>query len=124
MSRIEWIKFVMQYGRPETRARQFLLLIVFEVYYHLCTLRGYRPRHFLEPLSKDVMSLYPGDPVLLTWPRLPLSVRLLDRIIPFGSSAHAEIMPYTAEADAAARRMGRRTATIYMAPGEFKAGNQ
>lgn len=124
MSRIEWLKFVMQYGRPDTRARQILLLIVFEVYYQLCTLRGYRPRHFLEPLSKDVTSLYPGDRVLLTWPPLPLSIRLLDRILPFGRSAHAEIMPYTAEAAAAARRIGRRTATIYMAPGEFKVGRK
>src|SRR4051794_8272225 len=97
MSRVEWLKLMMQYGDPKNRARQFLLLIVFEAYYQLCILRGYRPRHFFEPLPEDVRSLSVGDRILLTWPHLPLSIRLLDRVVPFGRVAHAELRPYTTE---------------------------
>jgi hypothetical protein len=112
MSRIEWLKLVMQYGQPKNRARQFLLLIIFESYYQLCK--------FLDPLPEDVRSLSVGDRILLIWPRLPLSIRLLNRIVPFGRVAHATYLPYSTEADVAARRRGRRTAAVYITPGEFK----
>jgi hypothetical protein len=38
-SRIEWLKWMMRYGRPKTRARQVRLFLAFELYYQLCKLR-------------------------------------------------------------------------------------
>ncbi len=51
----------------------------------------------------------------------PLSIRLLDRIVPFGRIAHAECVLYTPEAAAVARAVGRRTAVLDTILGEFRA---
>jgi hypothetical protein len=123
MSRIEWLKLMMQYGRPKSRGRQVLLFIAFEAYYQLCKLRGYRARHFLEPLPEEVRGMPPGGSLLLIWPYLPLSIRLLDRIFPYGRIAHAECMPYTPEAADEARVSGRRVAVLRATPGVFEAVN-
>ncbi len=121
MSRVDWLKLVMQYGQRKNRGRQVLLLVVFEAYYLLCKLRGYRARHFLEPLPEVISNNLARKRLLLIWPHLPLSIRLLDRIVPFGNIAHAECVLYTPEAVAAARAAGRRTAVLNTTEGEFKA---
>src|ERR687885_107000 len=103
MSRIEWLKLLMRYGNPKNRGRQVLFLLVFEIYYQLCKLRGYKPRHIMDSSPEAVRGMRAGDRILLIWPYLPLSIRLLDRIFPYGKVAHAEYLPYTPEALAAAR---------------------
>jgi hypothetical protein len=123
MSRIDWLKLLIQFGNRKTRGRQILFLIIFEIYYQLCTLRGYRPRHFIEPLPDDVRKLSVGDRVLLIWPHLPLSIRLLDRVFPYGRYSHAKYVPYTIEAANAAKASGLHITTVYMVPGEFKVGS-
>jgi hypothetical protein len=119
VSRVEWIKLVMRHGRPEKRGGQVLLLLVFEAYYQLCKLRGYRARHFLDPLPEEVRHLTAGSRLLLIWPRLPLSIRLLDRIVPYGRIAHAECVPYTSESAAAAKVEGRRVELMEITSGEL-----
>ena len=54
----------------------------------------------------------------MIWPRLPLSIRVLDRIIFPG--AHAELVPYTPEAFEAARAAGRRVEFMVVVPGELR----
>jgi hypothetical protein len=49
---------------------------------------------------------------ILVWPRLPLSIRLLDRIFPFGRDAHAEYIPYTPEAAEEVKQTGRRAEVV------------
>ena len=46
------------------------------------------------------------------WPRLPLSIRLLDRIFPFGRGAHAEHIPYTPDRAGEIRGTGRRAEVV------------
>ncbi len=106
MDRIEWLKWVMRYGRPKSRARQIGLLLIFEVYYQLCKLRGYRVEHILKMKSR------PAGKYLLVWPPLPLSIRLLDKLFPFGRAAHAEYVPYALETAEEMKKMGRRTEII------------
>jgi hypothetical protein len=121
ISRIEWLETVMRYGERRYRGRQVLFLIAFETYYQLCKLRGYKPRHFLDPLSPMSKSLPPGTQRMLIWPRLPLSIRLLNRIFPEGRLAHADCVPYTLEAAAAARASGCTVAVLETVQGELKA---
>jgi hypothetical protein len=97
------------------------LFILFELYYQLCKLRGYKARHFLDPLPEDVRSRQLGQPLLLIWPYLPFSIRLLDRVFPCGRIAHAKFVPYTAEAAASARASGHRFIVLDTVKGEFKA---
>ena len=120
MSRVEWLKFVMRRGRRRSLARQAASFLAFEAYYQLCKLMGYKARHFLEPLPEEARAVPPGGSLLLIWPHFPLPVRLLDRIFPPGRIAHAECVPYSPEAEAAARASGRRFAVVDTVPGEFK----
>jgi hypothetical protein len=114
MSRIEWLKWRMSFGSRKSRAQQLKLFLAFEVYYQLCKLRGYRVNHFLE---------WQGEPIpegaqpatgkyILVWPRLPLSIRLLDRIFSFGRDAHAIHIPYTPETEEEIRGTGRRAEVV------------
>jgi hypothetical protein len=121
-SRVEWLKFQVRHGRPEKLPRTLLHLFVFEVYYQLCALRGYKPRHvFLDPSPESLRNIPPGEKrVLLIWPRLPLSIRMLKRICPYANSSHAEFVLYTPEAEAAARAAGRRVAMAESPLCEFK----
>jgi hypothetical protein len=49
---------------------------------------------------------------ILVWPRLPLSIRVLDRVFPFGRGAHAEHIPYTPELAEEIRGTGRRAEVV------------
>ena len=118
-SRIEWLK--LQDGGPVNLCRRALQLATFEVYYQLCALRGYRPRHvFLNASSRGLRSVPLGDYVLLIWSHLPPSIRLLERVWPYADGSHAESVPYTPEAFAAAKAAGRRVEIIPVVRGEFK----
>ena len=99
------------------------IFLAFEAYYQLCALRGYRPRHvLLDSLPESLRAIPPGGRVLLVWPRLPLSVRVLERICPYANGSHAEFAPYTPEALRGARASGRRAEVIVTAQGELHDG--
>jgi hypothetical protein len=123
-SRAEWLKLQMRHCRLWACCRLVLMFITFEVYYLLCNLIGYRTRHFLEPMPAELRSLRVGDRILITWPHIPTSIWLLDRIVPFAYMAHTECVPYTPEAEMAARRAGRRVEVTDVVAGEFKAGSR
>lgn len=118
--RVEWLKSLMQDGRPTARPRQFLILLAFETYYQLCTLRGYRPRHLLDPEPPELKASGAGGQVLLIWPRrLPLSIRALNKVFPF-EDYHVELVRYTPEAAAAADASGRRAEMMKTVRGELR----
>lgn len=114
MGRIEWLKWRMSFGSKKSRARQVRLFLAFEVYYQLCKLSGYRVNHFLEWQGKPIPE--GAQPMkgryILVWPPLPLSIRVLDRIFPFGRDAHAEYIPYTPEAAEEIKSTGRRAELV------------
>ena len=114
MGRIEWLKWRMSFGSRERRAQQLKLFLAFEVYYQLCKLRGYGVNHFLEGQGKPIPegAQPAAGKYILVWPRLPLSVRLLDKIFPFGRHAHAEHIPYTPEMAEEIRGTGRRAEVV------------
>lgn len=119
MSRIEWLKLQKRYGGPGKLPLSLLVLLGFEAYYQFCSLRGYRPRHaLLDPPPEGLRNLPPGEKrVLLVWPHLPLSIRVLEKVCPYADGSHAEFSLYTPEAEAAARASGRRFAVIKNRPG-------
>ena len=114
MSRIEWLKWRMSFGSRKGRARQLKLFLAFELYYQLCKLRGYGVNHFLEWEGKPVPEgAQPATgKYILVWPRLPFSIRLLNRIFPFGRDAHAEHIPYTPEIAQEIRDTGRHAEIV------------
>jgi hypothetical protein len=118
--RSEWLRLQMRHGRHSRLPFALFYLTTFEAYYHLCTLLGYRPRHFLDPMPEEVRGVWAGEHVLLIRPRLPLLIRLLDRI--FYRLGHAEMVPYTAEAAARAEAAGWHTEVIDVVEGEIRAG--
>lgn len=121
--RVEWLKLVMRHSRPKTRPHQLLIFLTFETYYGLCKLRGYQPRHFLDPVPAEIKGCRAGDRYIVVFPILPFSIRLLNRIFPFGSS-HAEFMPYTDEVAEKIKASGRRAEVGVIQPGVFRAGNR
>src|SRR5215203_1351111 len=68
-----------------------------------CVLSGYEIAHWLA----DAPPRPAGRYLRVTRPA-PLTVRLLDRVFPFGEEAHSDYMPYTPEAAEEMRRAGRR----------------
>ncbi|HZG51335.1 MAG TPA: hypothetical protein VEZ40_04290 [Pyrinomonadaceae bacterium] len=114
MGRIEWLKWRMSFGSRKSRARQLRLFLAFEVYYQLCKLSGYGVNHFLEWQGKPVPE--GAQPMegkyILVWPRLPLPIRLLDRLFRFGRLAHAEHIPYTPEMAEEIKSTGRRAELV------------
>ena len=112
--RVEWFKWIIHYRTPKIRVWQISLVFAFEVYYQLCKLRGYPVTHILEGFGKPASGeVKPGKgKYILIWPRLPLSIRLLDRISPFGRYAHAEYIAYTPEKAEEIRKSGQRMALM------------
>jgi hypothetical protein len=105
MGRIEWLKWIIHHGR-KTRAKQIGTVFAFEVYYQFCKLRGYKVDHILEE------KFLPAGKYILLKPRLPLSVRLLNRIFPFGKDAHAKYIRYTPEIAEEMKKAGRHVEGI------------
>ncbi len=70
--------------------------------------------HFLAWMGKPVPEgAEPmGGKYILIWPPLPLSIRLMDRIFPFGRDAHAEYIRYTPEVAEEIKRAGRRAEVV------------
>jgi hypothetical protein len=118
--RVEWLKLQVRHGRSARLPFALFYFITFEAYYRLCAILGYRPRHFLAPLPEGLRGVRAGEHVLVIRPRLPLSIRLLDRI--FYRIGHAEMVPYTAEAAASAAASGRHTEVLDVVEGELHAG--
>ena len=116
----EWLRLQMQRGRRSRLPFALFYLTTFETYYQLCALLGYRPRHFLDPMPEGVRGVRAGERVLLIRPRLPLSIRLLDRI--FYRIGHAEMVPYSAEEAARAEASGRHAEVLDVVEGELHAG--
>lgn len=114
MSRIEWLKLQMRYGRPEKLPLILLIFLGFEAFYQFCTLRGYRPRHaLLDPPPESVRNMPQEERrILLIWPHLPLAIRVLEKICPYANGSHAEFVPYSVEAEAKARAAGLRFAVV------------
>jgi hypothetical protein len=114
MSRIEWLKVQLRYGRLVKLPFNLQRFVAFEIYYQFCALRGYRPRHaFLEPLPEGLRNRPPGQKsILLIWDWLPISIRVLEVVCPYANGSHAEFVDYTPEAEAAARSSGKRTAVV------------
>lgn len=109
MSRVEWLKLAARRGGPARRARHVLFFLTFETYYLLCALLGHRVRHFLDPLPERLRTMPAGRYVVI-WLRLPLTLRLLDRLLPYERAVRAEYVPYTAEAEV--RASGRRASVV------------
>ena len=123
LKRVEWLKLQLRHGRRGRLTFALFILLAFEAYYQLGTLLGYRPRHaLLEPLPEGIRAVSPGERVMLAWPRLPLLIRVLERVCPYAYGTQAEWVPYTPEAEAAARAAGRRTAVVEVVPGELSDG--
>lgn len=121
INRVEWLRFQVHYGQTRALPLKLLLFLTFEVYYVLCRLRGYRPRHvFLESLPERLRVRPSGERrILLIWRRLPLPIRVLERTWPCAKYSHAEFFPYNVETEAAARASGRRTAIIEYTEGQL-----
>jgi hypothetical protein len=69
-------------------------------------------------MPASIAGLKPGDRYLVVWPRLPLSVRLLGRVV----AGHVEFAPYTPEAAAEARAKGERVEVRVVQAGVLRSG--
>jgi hypothetical protein len=118
MGRAEWLKWRMTIGSRKRRAHNLLYFLAFEIYYWLCTMRGYRPRHFLDPFPDELKGLMPGDKYLAVWPRLPVSVQVLDKFY----DGHVGFAPYRPEAAAGARAKGLRAEVMVVRAGVLEFG--
>ena len=122
LTRVDWLKWQWQYGRRERLPLTCSIFLVFEAYYQLCAVLGYKPRHaLLDSSPASLRAIPPGARVMLVWPRLPLLVRLLERVWPYAYGSHAEFVPYTPEAFAEARASGRRAEVWRRVPGEVRS---
>ncbi len=120
VKRVEWLKLQVR-GRPWWLPRALLIFLTFEAYYQLCALLGFRPRHvLLDSSPESLRAVLPAERVMMVWPRLPLMIRVLDRVWPYAYGAHVDFVAYTREAEWAARAAGRRTAVVRVSQGEFR----
>ena len=112
--RVEWFKWIIHYRMLKVRVQQISLVFSFEVYYQLCKLRGYPVTHVLErwgsPAPEGAKSR--EGKYIAVWPRLPLSIRLLDRIFPFARYYHAECIDYTPERAEEIKQSRRRAELV------------
>lgn len=120
VERVEWLKLQV-HGRPGRLPRALLTFLTFEDYYQLCALLGSRPRHvLLDSSPESLRAILPAERVMMVWPRLPLLIRVLDRVWPYAYGAHADFVAHTPEAEGTARAAGRRTAVVRTSRGEFR----
>ncbi len=88
MNRTEWLKWFVRYGDPKTRSQVIRRVLAFEVYSLGCRLWGHKITHWLE--EKPV----PAGKYLLVKQPVPLGVKLLDKVFPFGEQMHRQHVPY------------------------------
>ena len=88
MNRVEWLKWYVRYGDPKTRSQVIRRVLAFEVYRLGGLLFGHKVTHWLEeqPL--------PAGKYLLIRRPVPLGVKLLDKVFPFGEQTHTQHVPY------------------------------
>ncbi len=101
MSKVEWLMWVIKHGNPKTHAKQLRLFVAFELYNLGCRLSGYTAFDYM-----NHKSLSAGRYIIVK-PPLPLGVRLLNKVFPFGAEAHTEYLPFTPEAAEEMRRAGK-----------------
>ena len=119
--RVEWVKLQMRHGGPRRLPLLLYISLAFEAYYQLCALLGYRPRHALLDSSPESLRAIPhGARVMMVWPRLPLPIRVLERVCPYAYGSHAEFAPYPPEAVMEARASGGRAEVIATVQGELR----
>ena len=119
ISRVEWLKLQVR-GRPWWLPRALLIFLTFEAYYQLCASLGYKPRHvLLDSSPESLRAIPPGKRIMMVWPRLPLLIRVLERVWPYAYGALADFVEYTPEAEGGARAAGRRTVVVRASRGVF-----
>ena len=101
MNRAEWLKWFVRYGNPKTRTQVMRRVLAFEVYSLGCRLFGHKITHWLE--EKPLPS---GKYLLVSQP-VPLGVRLLDKVFPFGKQTHTQHIPYTTAISEGMREAGK-----------------
>lgn len=101
VSKIEWVKWQLNYGNPRTRASQIKRFLAFEVYRLGCRLSGYKVTHWL-----DKKHLLAGK-YLLIEARVPFGVQMLDKIFPFGKEAHTDYVPFSPSLAEELRQAGK-----------------
>jgi hypothetical protein len=123
VTRVEWLRLQWQHGSRERLPLALTVLLAFEAYYQLCALLGYRPRHaLLDASPESLRAIPPGVGVMMVWPRLPPPIRVMERVWPYAYGTLAELVPYTPEAESAARAAGKRTQVLKTVRGELRSG--
>jgi len=107
MRRIEWLSWAARYGNPKTRSRNIASFLAFELYWVGCKLSGYHIAHWLD----DAPSM-PAGKYLRVTRSAPLTVRLLDKIFPFGEETHSDYVPFTPEAEEEMQREGMQARIV------------
>lgn len=100
MSRLEWLKWMLRYGNPQTRTSQLQRFFIFEMYYLCYKLSGYKLIHWLEQPS------LPEGTYLRVKRLASLATKLLDRIFVKGEYP-VEYISYTPEAAEELSKAGR-----------------
>lgn len=123
IERGEWLRFQLRHGRRKRLPFVLFVFVSFEMYYQLCGLLGYRPRHvFMDSVPESLRAIPPGRQIMLVWPRLPLLIRILERVCPYAYGSHAEFAPYTPEAAREAQTSGGRAQLLRRVKCELRSG--
>ena len=100
MGRLEWLRWVLRHGTPNTRLRQVRLFFAYEFYRACAQLCGYDIPRWLDDWW------VPAGRYLVIRRTPPLPLRLLDRVFPFGDEVHVKHVPYTPELAEERRKKG------------------
>ena len=89
-----------------TRPQNLSRFLAFELYSLGCRLNGHKVAHWLEEKS-----LPAGKYFMIRQP-VPLGVKLLDRIFPFGAETHTKHMPYSPATAEEMRNAGKTVEVV------------
>ena len=106
MSRVDWIKWIIKYGNPRTRYQNLMRFFAFELYNLGCRLNGHKVTHWLK--EKPI----PAGKYLLIRKPVPLGVRLLNKIFPFGTETLTKHMPYSSVIAEEMRNAGKAVEVV------------
>jgi hypothetical protein len=96
----------IKYGNPRTRSQNLSRFLAFELYSLGYRLNGHKVAHWLEETS-----LPPRKYFMIRQP-LPLGVKLLDKIFPFGAETHTKHKPYSAVTAEEMRHAGKTVEVV------------